>query len=92
MGCAGTRLSCEAYFGNELLKQCTVVGCNNKPPLPKQNILELKSKLLSLFPQFIASPLEFEPLWSKCVGAINHYCAKLRAKELLLLYSLPPDA
>ena len=61
MGRAGTRLSCEAYFGNELLKQCTVVGCDNKPPLPKKNVLELKSKLLSLFPQIIAYRFNLSP-------------------------------
>ena len=78
------RLSCEAYFGKELLKKCTVIGCNNKPHLPREKVAELKSKILSLFPQFLSSPVEFEPtcIWTKCVAAINHCCAGLRAKDL----------
>ena len=80
-GRLAVRLSCEAYFGKELLKKCTVVGCNDKPPLPREKVAELKSKILSLFPQFLSSPVEFEPIWAKCVAAINHCCAGLRAKD-----------
>ena len=81
IGRLAVRLSCESYFGPELLKKSTVVGCNNKPPLPREKVMQLKMKLLSLFPQFLSSPVEFEPMWSKCVAAINHCSAGLRSKD-----------
>ena len=31
IGRLDVRLVCESYFGEHLLKKCTVVGCNNKP-------------------------------------------------------------
>ena len=80
-GRLAVRLSCESYFGKELLKKCTVIGCNDKPPLPKEKVAELKTKMLSLFPQFLSSPVEFEPIWTKCVAAINHCCAGLQEKD-----------
>lgn len=80
------RRSCEAYFWKDLLKKLTVVGCKDKPPLPKKTVLALKSKkLVSLFPQFISTPLEFEGIWCKCIGAINHCAANLRAKNVTLI-------
>ena len=61
-GRLAVRLSCEAYFGKEFLKKCTVIGCNDKPPLPREKVEELKSKILSLFPQFLSAPVKFEPI------------------------------
>ncbi len=82
IGRLSVRLAQEAYFGTEMMERCTVLGCNNKPPLPRDKVFQLKSKVLSLFPQFISAPLEFEPQWSKCIGAINHSARGLSIKKL----------
>ena len=81
IGRLSVRLAYESYFGKQLMAKSTVIGYNDKPPLPRDLVLELKRKLLSLHPQFRSTPIEFEPYWSKCVGAINHCCAGLRTKE-----------
>ena len=82
IGLLAVRLSCEAYFGKELLKKRNVYcsrkntgDCNNKLTLPKKKGTfgtQMKSKFLLLYPQFISAPVEFEPIWCKCIGAINH--------------------
>ena len=81
IGRLAVRLSCEAYFGKEMLLKSTVYGCHNKPPLPKWELQQLKLKLLSIHPQYLSSPLEFEPLWTKCIGTINYCATGLRAKS-----------
>ena len=81
IGRLSVRLACEAYFRKDLLKKCTVVGNIDKPALPKDRVQALKSKLMSLHPQFRTAPIEFEPYWSKCIGAINHCAAGMRSKE-----------
>ena len=81
IGRLSVRLATESYFGTELMKKCTVFGCNNKPSLPKEVVFEMKRKLLALHPQFRSTPLEFEVYWAKSIAAINHCCAGLRSKE-----------
>ena len=87
-GRLAVRLACESYFGPQVLKRCTVYGQKDKDALPKDKVLELKNKILSLHPQFISSPIEFEPVWTKCVGAINHCAAGMRSKQPLTLVDL----
>ena len=77
------RLAVKAYFGKELLKQCTVYGFNNRSALPKDKVLALKTKLLNIFPQYLSSLVDFEPLWNKCVAAINHCAAGFHAKKVI---------
>lgn len=79
IGRLAVRLAREAYFGKELMKKSTALGCQDKPRLPKEKLDSLKLKLLSLFPQFAAAPHEFEPLWTRSVAAINHHAASLRS-------------
>ena len=64
-----------------MLKKCTVYGHANHSALPKEKVMALKKKMLSLHPQFISCPVDFETTWTKCVNAINHCASKLRAKE-----------
>lgn len=78
-GRLAVRLACESYFGKRLLQKCTVYGHGSFPPLPKEKVMELKKKILNLYPQFISSPLEFEPTWTKCINVINHCASRLRA-------------
>ena len=81
IGRLSVRLATESYFGTELMKKCTVFGCNDKPSLPKEVVFEMKRKLLTLHPQFRSTPLEFEVYWAKSIAAINHCCAGLRSKQ-----------
>ena len=62
-----------------MLRKCTVYGHGIHPPLPKDKVMDLKKKMVSLHPHFISSPVEFEPTWTKCVNAINHCASRLRA-------------
>lgn len=71
-----------------MLKKSTVYGHTDYPALPKEKVLEMKKKIMSLHPQYISSPVEFEPVWTKCVGAINHCAAGLRAKQPLTLIDI----
>ena len=77
IGRLSVKLARESYFGPALMKQCTVFGCQDKPPLPKDDVENLKKMLLSLYPQFRGTPLEFEPAWKTCVDSINHACFTL---------------
>lgn len=73
-------LGIESYFGKQLLMKS-----RDKESLPKEKVFALKQKLISLFPQYLSCPLEFEPLWTKCVGAINHSAAKLRSSVPIII-------
>ena len=82
ISCAGrlaVRLACESYFGKPMLKKCTVNGQKNYPALPKEKVMELKN-ITRVHPQFMSTPVEFEPIWTKCVNAINHCASSLRSK------------
>ena len=57
----GVRLASEAYFGDSVLRQCTVAGQHGLPRLSHSKLMELKLKIRSLFPQFINKE-EFEPV------------------------------
>ena len=46
---------------------CIAIGCNDNPPLPREKVAELKAKMLSLLPRFLLSPVDFQPIWTKCV-------------------------
>uniref|UniRef100_A0A1X7UIB5 BEN domain-containing protein n=1 Tax=Amphimedon queenslandica TaxID=400682 RepID=A0A1X7UIB5_AMPQE len=82
-GRLAVRLVIEAYFGKELQKQCPVYGFNNRAVLLKKSVLALKTKLLNIFPQYLTSPVDFEPLWNKSVAAINHCEAECHAKKVI---------
>lgn len=73
-----TKLASQAYFGEQVLKRCTVLGYREQPSLPIDELNDLKQKLFSLFPQFWTNPLDFEPTWGACVEAIGQCCKRLR--------------
>ncbi len=85
IGRLAVRLAVQAYFGKKILKKCSVYGFSNRESLPKDKVFALKQKLLSLFPQYLSCPVDFEPLWTKSVTAINHCAAGLRAKEPIVI-------
>lgn len=77
-GTLAVKLAREVYFGSQVMSKCTVSGCRGLPGLPTAELGELKQTLFLQFPQFWKNPVEFEPLWSKCVEAINQSCKKIR--------------
>ena len=81
------KLGREAYFGQELMTKCTAYGYKDLPALPKDRLLQLKHKLLSLHPQFLNSPVEFESYWKTAMDSLNHAMAKNRTKCTINLSS-----
>ena len=79
-GRLAVRLASKSYFGKNMLRKCTVFGQGSHPALPKDKVMELKKKILSLHPQLLSSPVEFESTWTKCINAINHCGSSLRSK------------
>ena len=81
IGRLAVRLAAESYFGKEVLRKSTVHGLQGHQPLPEDQIRALKKKIISIHPKYIDMPVEFEPLWAKCVNAINHHASGLRKRE-----------
>ena len=73
------KLAREVYFGTKVMGKCTVSRFRELPGLPTTELGELKRTVFLQFPQFWKNPVEFEPLWSECVDAINQSCKKIRA-------------
>ena len=82
-GRLAVRLAYESYFGKDLLHKSTVYGQKGHPPLPRDKVLQLKNKMLSIHLANVSSELEFEAVWTKCVNAINHSASSLRSKRPL---------
>ena len=53
-------LAREAFFGEEVMAQCTAKGYGGKPGLPEQELMALKDDIRRLFPDYWNSPLVFE--------------------------------
>ena len=85
-GRLAVRLATESYFGDKVLRNCTVYGQKGQGALPKEKLTALKKKL-AIHYKFYDS-VEFEPIWSKCVGAINHRASALRIKKPIALIDL----
>ena len=71
------RLASQSYFGDDVLRRCTVMGCRDSPALPLRELNLLKQKIFVLFPQFWANPLDFEEIWTRCSIAIGQRCKRL---------------
>ena len=70
-----------AFFGDDVLIQCTVSGERDYPGLPVEELMQLKHAVYMQFPQYWNSPQEFEPLWTKCKAAIGQACKRLRSNN-----------
>ena len=46
------KLAREAFFGQDILQQCTVRGCRDLPALPEEELRSLKQVLFQQYPQF----------------------------------------
>ena len=75
------KLAREAFFGEEVMVQCTAAGYANRPELPQPELLELKEVIRKHSPQYWSSPHEFGLLWTKCLEAISQCCKRLRKKK-----------
>ena len=73
-----TKLAQDAFFGEDVLRCCTVMGCREQPGLPIRELNELKQAMFAKFPQYWPNPVEFEVLWTLCVDAIGQLCKRLR--------------
>jgi len=65
------KLAEKAYFGEAVLKCCTIAGYRDEPALPIQELNELKAQMFSLLPQFWAILLEFKQTRSNCTYSFN---------------------
>ena len=41
-------------------------------------LIELKKVMFTQFPQYWKNPVEFEPLWKKCLESVQQGCKRLR--------------
>ena len=78
IGTLATKLAKEAFFGDDVLVQCTVAGERDHPGLPEEKLMQLKHAIFMQFPRLWNSPQEFEPLWKKCQASIGQVCKRLR--------------
>jgi hypothetical protein len=79
-GKLAVKLSREAYFGENVLAQCTVNGYRELPALPLAELNDLKQKMLMQFPKYWNSVQEFESLWLSCTEAIGQAAKALRMR------------
>lgn len=80
-GKAGTlavKLAREAFFGDDVLAQCTPGGSRELPALPCVELNLLKEKMWEQFSQYWSNPVEFETVWSVCFNAVGQACKRLR--------------
>ena len=79
--CVGTLcqiLAKEAIFGKDVMERCTVTGRGGTHALPFQPMNDLKAKMFQLLPRYHSAPEQFEPVWKKCMVAIEQACGRLR--------------
>ena len=67
-GALACKLAREAIFGEEILKRCTPKGNRN---LPSKELERLKRVMFTQYPQLWRTPVEFEPVWQRCLEAIQ---------------------
>ena len=77
-GSLACKLAREAIFGEEVLKQCTPKGNWNLPGLPSKELEELKRVMFTQYPQLWRTPVEFEPVWQRCLEAVQQASKCLR--------------
>ena len=74
-------LAREAYFGEEVMAQCTAQGYGDKPGLPAAELGALKEEIRRLYPNYLNNNLIFEEKWTKCLESISSACKRARAKQ-----------
>ena len=74
-------LAREAFFGDQVMGQCTAKGHGDRPALPHQELMELKDVIKGAYPQYWNSPHAFESQWNKCTDQISQACKRARNKS-----------
>ena len=62
----------------DVLKRCTPKGNRHLLVRPSKELDELKRVMFSQCPQFWRTPVEFEPVWQKCLEAVQQASKHLR--------------
>ena len=75
-------LAREAYFGEEIMVQCTAHGYGDTPGLPLVELQQLKEEVRRHYPKYWNSPQEFELKWKACTESISQGCKRMRLKLL----------
>ena len=76
-GCLVVKLARESYFGEDVMCVSTM------SELPKDKMKEIKARLYEVYR--FDNLVEFEPLWQKCLTAIDKACQGLRAKDTICI-------
>ena len=82
VGTLAVKLAKDAFFGQDVMEQCTVAGERELPGLPDEELQQLKDALFMQFPDYWKTPQEFEPLWKDATAAIGQACKRLRRSKL----------
>ena len=77
-GTLAVKLARLAFFGDEVLVQCTPGGGRGVPGLPIAELNLLKEAMFGQFSQYWGNPSEFEGVWNNCFNAIGQACKRLR--------------
>lgn len=80
IGTLAVKLARQSFFGDDIMKCCTVQGIREFPALPSVELGQLKQTLFQLFPQYWKNPAEFESVWSTCIDCVGQACKRLRSK------------
>ena len=75
------KLAREAFFGPNVMMQCTTMGHGRFPGLPSKELNDLKQTIFSLFPKYWSSPAIFEGLWRNCAESVGQACKRLRTES-----------
>ena len=71
-------LAREAFFGEEVMAQCTTKGHGGKPGLPHKELMLLKEEIRKLYPNYWNCLVVFE---EKCYEQISQACNRVRAEN-----------
>ena len=82
VGTLAVKLSKDAFFGQDVMAQCTVAGERDLPGLPAEELQQLKNALFMQFPEHWKTPHEFEPLWKNATESIGQACKRFRRSKL----------
>ena len=82
VGTLAVKLARQSFFGDDVMRRCTVQGVREYSGLPFVELGQLKQTIFKLFPQYWRNPSEFEGVWSTCVESVGQACKRLRSKTV----------
>lgn len=86
IGKLAVKLAKESFFGTDVMKRCTVMGCTKFPALPVTELNGLKQAMFSLYPAYWNNPVEFESkIWNPCAISIGQACKRLRSEAAVVI-------